>query len=181
MNTPTSTPQKQARKDIQQTMDKNTQQQSLEAITIMVKKDQAVSQKLLDLLDKEKQLLKEKNYETLDGILQKKSPLIEQLKNHADIRRQWIQSLYQVADERYWREFVDSFDNPELSKQWSEVNKTITKCKTLNDTNGLLIARGQKTYEQLIFLLKGGNKQSDVYTAKGSKQSIRAYGSVAKA
>lgn len=181
MNTPKSLQKNQPRKNIQQSMDEKTKKQSLEAMKIMVEKDQLISQQLMNLLDQERQLLKQKSYDSLDELLKQKNPLIEQLKNHADIRRQWLQSLYKVADESYWREFVESFGLPELSKQWSEVNETIEKCKSLNDTNGLLITRGQKTYEQLIFLLKGGNRQSDVYTAKGSKQSIRAYGSVAKA
>ncbi|MGS2717507.1 flagella synthesis protein FlgN [Eionea flava] len=181
MNTTKPLQKSQPKKGIQQSMDENTKKQSLEAMKIMVKKDQLISQQLMNLLEQERRLLKQKNYDSLNELLTKKNPLIDQLKNHADIRRQWLQSLYKVADESYWREFVESFGLPELSQQWHDVNETIEKCKLLNDTNGLLITRGQKTYEQLIFLLKGGNRQADVYTAKGSKQSIRAYSSVAKA
>ncbi|MFT7387449.1 MAG: flagella synthesis protein FlgN [Candidatus Endobugula sp.] len=166
--------------NIQSKMDEDTKKQSLEAMQIMVDKDKTVSQQLMGLLEHEKAVLKQKNYQSLDDILSKKTPLLDQLKHHANIRRQWLVSLYKVADESQWSEFVESFERPEISKKWQEVNNNINRCKQLNETNGLLISRGQKTYEQLIFLLKGGNRQSDIYTAKGNKQSIRAYNSVAK-
>ncbi|MFT6255002.1 MAG: flagellar biosynthesis/type III secretory pathway chaperone [Granulosicoccus sp.] len=167
--------------DVQNQMDENTKKQSLEAMKIMVEKDKSVSQQLISLLEHEQTVLKQKDYNSLDAILSKKTPLLDQLKHHANIRRQWLVSLYKVADESQWGEFVASFQRPEISEKWQEVNSNISHCKHLNETNGLLVSRGKKTYEQLIYLLKGGNMQSDVYTAKGNKQSIRAYSSVAKA
>ena len=169
------------RQDMQNSMDENTKKQSLEAMQIMIEKDKLVSEKLVNLLKKEAAVIKQKNYESLNDILSKKTPLLDQLKHHADIRRQWLTSLFKVTNETHWQTFMTSFERPELSEQWEEVNRNINRCKELNEINGLLISRGQKTYEQLLFLLKGGNRQSDIYTAKGNKQSIRAYGTVAKA
>lgn len=169
------------KQDIQNSMDENTKKQSLEAMRIMVEKDKVVSEKLMGLLKKEAAVIKQKNYDSLNDILSKKAPLLDQLKHHADIRRQWLASLFKMTTETHWKAFMESFDQPEISNQWDEVNRNINRCKELNEINGLLISRGQKTYEQLLFLLKGGNIQSDIYTAKGSKQSIRAYGTVAKA
>ena len=169
------------KQDIQKSMDENTKKQSLEAMQVMVEKDKAVSEKLMVLLKKEAAVIKQKNYDSLNEILSKKTPLLDQLKHHADIRRQWLTSLFKVTSETHWKTFMESFEQPEISIQWEEVNRNINRCKELNEINGLLISRGQKTYEQLLFLLKGGNRQSDTYTSKGSKQSIRAYGTVAKA
>ena len=167
--------------NVQNKMDENTKKQSLEAMQIMAEKDKSVSQQLIILLEHERSILKQKDYTSLDDILSKKTLLLDQLKHHANIRRQWLVSLYKVADESQWSDFVASFEQPEISEKWQEVNNNISQCKQLNETNGLLISRGKKTYEQLIFLLKGGNRDSDVYTSKGNKQSIRAYSSVAKA
>jgi flagella synthesis protein FlgN len=169
------------KQDIQNNMDENTKKQSLEAMKVMVGKDKAVSEKLMNLLKKEAQVIKQKNYDSLNEILSKKTPLLDQLKHHADIRRQWLTSLFKVTNETHWKTFMASFEQPEITQQWEEVNRNINRCKELNEINGLLISRGQKTYEQLLFLLKGGNRQSDTYTSKGNKQSIRAYGTVAKA
>lgn len=166
---------------IQDSMDEDTKRKSLEAIKIMVEKDYNVSQKLLSLLKKETMSIKQKDYDSLNTIINKKTTLLDQLKNHADIRRQWLMSLYKAADENQWGDLMESFDKPDIVDQWQQVNKNIALCKSINETNGLLIFRGQKTYGKLLYLLKGGNQQSDIYTAKGNKQSIRAYATVAKA
>ena len=61
------------------------------------------------------------------------------------------------------------------------VNQTIESCKEINNTNGVLISRGNKTNTQLLRLLKGNTTQDSLYTAKGNKQATRAYNTVAKA
>ena len=59
--------------------------------------------------------------------------------------------------------------------------QTISECKTINETNGVLINRGKKTHTQLLHILKGNNHQDTLYNAKGNKQSSRGYNTVAKA
>ncbi|MFT5422073.1 MAG: flagella synthesis protein FlgN [Candidatus Endobugula sp.] len=154
---------------------------NLETIQSMVQKDHAISQQLLTLLQNETASIQERNYDSVKAILFDKAPLLDQLKRHAEIRKQWLTSLYKVADENNWKDFLASFNTPSIDAQWQEVNKAIDECKTINDTNGLLITRGKKTYSQLLHLLKGNGQQQELYTAKGNKQSTHSHYTVAKA
>ena len=97
------------------------------------------------------------------------------------MRKQWLLSLHKVANDENWRDFLASFNTPDINQQWNEVNHTIQACQCINNDNGLLIARGQKTYAQLLQLLKGNTPSTELYTAKGNKQSTQAYSSVTKA
>jgi flagellar biosynthesis/type III secretory pathway chaperone len=154
---------------------------NLEAIQIMVAKDQLISQQLLNLLNSETTSIKDRNYESVKSILLDKVPLLDQLQKHADLRKQWLLSLYKVANENNWRNFIASFKSPEIHQQWEAVNQTITDCKKINEKNGVLITRGKKTYSQLLRIVKGDVQQETLYTARGNKQSTRAYSTVAKA
>ncbi len=122
-----------------------------------------------------------RDYESVKDILLNKVPLLDQLQKHASLRKQWLISLYQVANEQHWHKLLASLQSPEVEKRWEEVNYTIEKCKAINDTNGILINRGRNTYAQLLKIMKGDHQQETLYNAKGSKQSTRGYLSVAKA
>lgn len=154
---------------------------NVDAIKEMVQKDHKISQQLLLLLQSETSSLQQHNYDQVKDILTSKTQLLNQLNQHAEIRKKWLLSLYKVADSRNWREFLSSLDTPNIDQQWDEVQETIETCQTINNSNGLLIARGQRTYAQLLRLLKGGSQQTELYTAKGNKQSSQAQFCVSKA
>jgi flagella synthesis protein FlgN len=154
---------------------------TIEAIQTMVAKDHSISQQLLDLLKTETLSIQQRDYDSVKKILLSKVPLLDQLQKHAELRKQWLISLHKIADEQHWREFLTSFNIPEVSEQWDTVNQTIESCKTINNTNGVLISRSNKTHTQLLRLLKGGATQDTLYTAKGNKQATSAYHTVAKA
>lgn len=153
----------------------------IDTIQTMIDKDLSISRKLLELLKQETPSIQNKDYDSVKKILLDKAPLLDQLKKHADIRKQWLLSLYKVADENHWKDFLSSFNNNDIEKQWKEVNSNIEECKTINESNGILISRGQKTYSQLLTMLRGGVQDAELYTAKGQKKGARMYNSVAKA
>ena len=134
-------------------------------------KDLETSQQLLGLLKKETPSIKKRDYESIKKILLDKAPLLDQLKRHTEIRREWLLSLYKVADENHWNTFLASFNMPEIQRQWEDLNTNITECKTINDTNGVMINRGKKTYSQLLRMLKGDTAQANLYNEKGNQQS----------
>ncbi|ODS23806.1 hypothetical protein AB835_07025 [Candidatus Endobugula sertula] len=144
---------------------------NLDIIKDMIQKDLNISQQLLTLLKKETPLIQHHDYQAIKHILLDKAPLLDQLKRHADLRKEWLLSLYKVADKHHWNTFLASFNTPEIEAQWAKINENIAKCKALNETNGIMINRGQKTYSQLLQLLKGGSQSTELYNAKGGKQS----------
>lgn len=153
----------------------------INTVKTMVDKDYDISQKLLAILQNETTSIRDRDFEGIKAILLSKASLLDQLKNHADIRKQWLISLHQVADEQHWQTLIKSFDAPEVLGKWSKVNETINECKKINNVNGVLISRSQKTHGQLLHLLKGNTPSNELYTARGNKQATRAYCTVAKA
>lgn len=146
----------------------------------MIHSDLALSEQLLGLLQTESQSLAQHDYAALSSITEKKQPLIDELQNHASLRHQWLQSLYTIADQTNWLRLLESLESPEIDKSWQQFSQQIEKCKEINNKNGLLTNRGQRTCAQLLQLLKGGEKASELYTSKGNKRSTSIYTSVAK-
>lgn len=144
---------------------------TLETIREMISKDLSTSEQLLNLLERETPSIRERNYDAVKDILLNKAPLLDQLKKHADLRKEWLLSLYKVADENHWKTFISSFNDPEILKQWEAINDNIKRCKDINETNGVIITRGRKTYTELLRILKGDTQQGDLYTAKGNRQA----------
>jgi|GEM_PF-1868190 len=149
---------------------------STEKIQQMINNDLETSQRLLQLLKKETPSIKKRDYASIKQILLDKAPLLDQLKKHTEIRKEWLLSLYKVADENHWNTFLASLNIPDLERQWEDLHQNITECKAINDANGIMINRGKKTYSQLLHLLKGGGTQTTLYNEKGSHQ-VNAYNS----
>lgn len=154
---------------------------NVDAIKKMVAKDYSISQELLSLLQNETSLIKARDYLSLKEVLLAKVPLLDQLQKHADLRKQWLLSLHKVADNAHWCDFLQSFNVPDINQQWDTVNKNIEACKAINQTNGVLITRGQKTHSTLLHMLKGNMANDSLYTATGNKQASNTYTTVAKA
>lgn len=154
---------------------------TVDAIKTMVAKDHLISQELLSLLKNETHLIQARDYPSLKEVLLAKVPLLDQLQKHADLRKQWLLSLHKVADNAHWCNFLQSFNVPGINEQWEAVNKNIEACKAINQTNGVLITRGQKTHATLLHMLKGNTTNDTLYTATGNKQATNTYTTVAKA
>ncbi len=154
---------------------------NLESIQKMIEKDHDISEQLLTLLKDETCSLQQHDYSQVKDILVTKAPLLKQLSEHAQLRKKWLVSLYKVADNNHWNTFLNSFNDPEINRKWKEVHEMIETCRSVNETNGLLISRGQKTYSQLLRLLKGGNNQTELYTPKGNKQITQTRLTMSKA
>jgi len=155
--------------------------QTADAVKMMVEKDHVTSQALLTLLKHETLSIRSRDYDTLKTLLLSKAKLLDQLRRHADLRKEWLVSLYKVADEQHWHTLVESFDEPTIAQQWHEVNNTINECKAINEVNGVLVNRGQKVSRQLLHILKGNQPSNELYNAQGSTKATRAYSTVAKA
>lgn len=144
---------------------------NLDTVRDMVAKDHQTSQQLLALLKQETPCIKKRNYDGVKKILNAKTPLLETLQQHAEIRKQWLMSLYKLSDEKCWQKLLDSFNDPDVVQQWQQVDEVINQCKSINETNGLLITRGQKTYNELLHILKGGRQESSVYNPTGNQSN----------
>lgn len=144
---------------------------TLDTIREMISKDLTISEELLNLLEQETPSLRERNFDAVKDILFNKAPLLDQLKKHADLRKEWLLSLYKIADESHWKTFISSFNDPDILQQWEAVNDNIKRCKDINDSNGVMVTRGKKTYSRLLKILKGDTEQDGLYTAKGNRQA----------
>ena len=152
-----------------------------EDIETMVAKDLEISRQLVDLLHQETPSIQQRDFASISQLLQKKAPLLDQLKQHAELRKRWLMSLYNVASEKNWGQLLASYNLSKAQQQWQEVNNNITECRKINEINGVMINRGSQTYAQLLQILRGDIGKTELYNAKGNKKTTSTYASVARA
>lgn len=143
----------------------------------LLDQDLKVCESLLTFLDDEKKALKEKDIETLEGILEKKAQCLSHLEKSADIRTKWI-FAYQAQIEgetdntmgESWEALIETLREPNLSTKWERLKNLIVACKTQNEVNGKVISRNQQTFGRLLNIVRGQTQSTSLYTAGGSKQ-----------
>ncbi len=155
--------------------------QDLNEIHTMINQDLATSRQLLALLEQEIDSTKSRDYEKMGQLLKEKTPLLEQLKQNAQTRSQWLISLNRSSNETSWAALLESFNDENLQKQWQEVKTTVEHCQKINEDNGKLVNRGVNSHQRLLQIMRGNIQQADIYNAKGSKQSSHFGGTVTQA
>ena len=147
----------------------------------MIQRDLATSRQLLALLEKETESTQSRDYVSLSKLLEEKTPLLEQLKQNAQIRSEWLASIGKKTNDRGWQELLSYIGEKNLSQQWQEVRSTIEQCQKINTINGNLISRGVTSHSRLLDIMRGNIHQANLYNAKGIKHSTASSGSVTQA
>ena len=155
--------------------------EKLTDIHSMIQSDLATSRQLLSLLEEETSSTKTRDYLSLSRLLEEKVPLLEQLKDNAKRRSQWLASMNLQASEESWAELLKSLNDENLHHQWQDIKSTIEHCQQINETNGQLINRGLNSHSQLLNIMRGNSNNADLYTAKGNKMSLNHSGPMAQA
>lgn len=152
-----------------------------QAITEMVNQDLECSRQLLALLEQEAAAVQSRNFDILQHLVDQKSLLMKQLKDHAETRSQWLKMLNQPANDSHWLKLIQQYKESGLEDQWLSLKETIEQCQMINEINGKVIQRGIKCHEQLLKLMRGNTSQTDLYNAKGKHQLQTSYGCFAEA
>lgn len=138
-------------------------------------------QKLLILLEDERDALKKRDTKELERIITDKSTSLLALEQGAKQRAAWLKTqANEPAQEQAWTQHVEQL-SPELSTQWLQFRRLLEDCQTHNEINGKMLARNQQAFKRLIDIVRGQNHGQPLYTPKGSHGSGSDYHNLGEA
>lgn len=133
--------------------------------------DQKALETLLQLLHAERDACQHRQLDQLDDIIQRKARALKQLEASATQRSEWVKrsaARGATLDER-WR-FMLRRSGADLENSWDQLQRTLLDCQRENAVNGKILARQQRTVEQINLLLKGAPRATTLYGAAGRAQ-----------
>ena len=125
---------------------------------------------LLNLLEQEREALKERSQERLEEILQAKADHLCHLENSAKIRSEWAE-LYNAGGqslEEKWHAIIAQ-QSSDIATLWHRLKDLLQNCRRENEVNGKILARNQKTFSRIISILRGQSTSTNLYTSKGNR------------
>lgn len=127
--------------------------------------DSQLSQRLIELLEQERQALEQRRYEHFEQLLGAKQQLIQDIERGADARRQWL-AAHGFADDRSALERVRQ-ELPEVAARWQAAAELWRECQRANQINEQICQRTRVVVERVLDLLRGQPGQGATYDAKG--------------
>lgn len=160
-------------------------QLSVDAVRQLLEQDILTAQALLALLQEEHVVLEQRDHGRLGMLINEKQALMATLEQNISQRSVWVRFLVertQLSNEVCWERLLNELDGVQLPPLWSQVQALVAECKTHNELNGKMIARGQRTLKQLTGLVRGQTTEApSLYTASGSTQTRTHSHTVVKA
>ncbi|ARN73068.1 flagella synthesis protein FlgN [Oceanicoccus sagamiensis] len=129
------------------------------------KHDIPATSKLLDLLQRERKALEERNYDEFQKIIGQKQQLLTILEFHANTRQQLLTAAG-YTDEPSTLVAADQ-QAPLVAKAWRKLADEWRQCQELNEINERIAKRTRLVVGQILDLLRGSNSKNKLYTSKG--------------
>lgn len=139
--------------------------------------DQGVEacQKLLILLEDERNALKARDTQELERIIKDKSTCLLALEQTAKQRMEWLNvDAAEGGLDGAWTQHIEQLD-PQLAPVWQRFKTLLEDCRTHNDINGKMLARNQQVFKRLVAIVRGQTEQQPLYSPKGSRGAMKAY------
>jgi flagella synthesis protein FlgN len=128
-------------------------------------KDFSINQQLLELLNREREALENRDYGTFQKIISDKLPLLKLLEQHSSSRqKQFKESGFNSEEEAL---MAAEQQAPEIAKLWRQLGEQWQQCQQLNQVNEKVAQRTKLVVGKLLDILRGENSQNKIYTPKG--------------
>lgn len=125
---------------------------------------------LLQLLESERQALKDRDPTTLDGIIEEKTTNLQHLEHSAVQRSAWLGANPTIDPQNKWLDLLKQ-TNQELIPLWKTLQDKLKDCQTQNEINGKVLARNQQIFKRILGIVRGQSAPQDLYTQKGNRSN----------
>lgn len=132
-------------------------------------KDLPVTTSLLDLLQRERKALEERDYDTFRDILADKQHCLSTLESHARSRQQSLQKAG-LDDEKSTLALAEA-QAPTVARTWRQLSEQWQQCQRLNEVNERIAKRTRLVVSQMLDLLRGNTGATRIYDSKGGTRS----------
>jgi flagella synthesis protein FlgN len=163
-------------------MDAN--QKSPADIHHLVTRDLTGYAELLELLNREKQLLVERDFDAFAAVLERKHTLLTQLNQQTQQRLARLTALSLSIDDAGMQTLIDQqpeYGRDELRNNWTVLKKVVQQCNRQNEVNSKIAARAQTTSRQILNILKGSSLTTGLYGKSGTAKGVDAGLSITRA
>lgn len=149
------------------------------ALQHMISLDTAATESLKLLMQRERELLEQREHTDLPALIEQKEELLARLGAHALQRQELLKSLNLPADASGWESFMS--DHPALTEcrePWKRLTQLFAECQELNEINGRMITRSRQTLSNLLNIVRGQSagpklyNQSGIASGQGGSQSL---------
>jgi flagellar biosynthesis protein FlgN len=132
-------------------------------------------QKLLILIEEERDALKARDTLALERIIKDKSTNLLALEVGAKQRTAWLQAYVGSGDlEHAWAQQLTHFA-PNLTNRWLQFKSVLEDCKAQNDINGKMLARNQQVVKRLVAIVRGQGDNPPLYSPKNGRGGSQGY------
>lgn len=138
----------------------------------MIAQDKVALETLRDCLIKERECLETRNLDPMQALIEHKIQLIDQISQQVKFRAQVLSKLNLPQTADGWSQFLNRHPlTKPLETEWQTVVSCYEECQSLNQINGKLVARSQKTFGHILNLIRGQVAAPSLYGANGSSKA----------
>ena len=113
-------------------------------------------EQIIELLKIENEAIVQSDTEHMGKLLDKKLPLLSQLDQYDQERRQAFQQLSgQTYGDQAFSDFIEQHTSGIIQDLWQAIKLKLPECKDQNELNGRIISMRQKNTEQILQILSG--------------------------
>lgn len=135
-----------------------------------IRQDLSACRNLLQLLEQEREALKNRDVDKLEDIIQNKSANLIHLEQSAKLRSAWVAKQQKPSEKAdvVWQTLVRA-TKPDMLREWEEFRTLLRECQEQNEINGKLLARNQQVFARLLAIVRGKDSTDPLYNAKGGR------------
>jgi flagella synthesis protein FlgN len=138
-------------------------------------------QRLLILIEDEREALKDRDTDGLERIIKEKSTNLLTLEVAAKQRFGWLSaSAVKDANENAWLAQLAALDR-HLEGRWQHLKSLLEECQMHNEINGKILARNQQVFTRLVAIVRGQGDHLPLYSAKGARSNAPGYQTLGEA
>lgn len=154
---------------------------TLEQATRNIEQGIEACQKLLILLEDERQALIDRDTDALARIIKDKSSSLLALEQSSKQRTSWMTAeAPDTVVEHAWVNHLSAL-SPQLEPQWLQFKSLLDDCRTHNEVNGKMLARSRQVFKRVIAIARGQTDQQPLYTPKGGRGLGKGYHNLGEA
>lgn len=138
----------------------------------MIAQDKAALEELRECLIKERECLEKRELDPMQVLIERKIQLIDQISQQSKFRSQVLSKLNLPQNAAGWSQFLNRHPlTKPLESEWQSVVNAYEECQLLNQINGKLVARSQKTFGHIMNLIRGQVAAPSLYGPNGSSKT----------
>ena len=141
--------------------------------------DLTTTGQLLDLLNRERQSLEQRDYQTFQQLLREKQSLLQHLENQSKQRQQLLKAAG-FSDETSTLQAADHYA-PAVAQAWRSLVEQWKRCQELNAVNERIAQRTRLVANRILDILRGSRGGTRLYDNKGSAHTSGGGGTITSA